>query len=562
MAEGFSRPTRLSFEGNVAENWRRIKQNYEIYIVAAGHSRKSKKEKSCILLNLAGKDVVERYNSFTYNEEEDKDDPEILVKKFEEIYLKNIARKCDFGDLESELIKDRIVCGINSDALRKILLRETSLTLDKALNICCANELSEQQVKDLTNYQDVGELKARKNSKTSRGSYTNLSQTKEDKHLGQRFVLKNNCRNCGGKHLPKQCPAFGNFGHKCHNKNHFARVCIMSTQKSQRTVHEVSGEKLFIGAVNAITTTQQRISCKVDYRMNIGAVEKSNDEWYSELKFGRHLVNVKVDTGAKCNVISKKLFDKVTEAEQQVTKTNTKLMSTQDVKPILGLPDCERLGMVKIIIDVKPIFTCDDIFNECADLFDGKLGCLPIKHHICVNPNVKPTIHIPRRVPVAMRTKIKEELERMQQMGVIDPVEKPTEWVSSMVTVEKPNKLRICIDPRHLNEAIQREHYPLLTIEEVVSRLPGAKTFSAFDAASGFWQIPLDEDSSYHTTFNTPFVRYKFNRLPFGISPAPEVFQKAMHQLFDRIDGCEIIMDDILIWGTTEKSMMKELSMC
>ncbi|XP_046858591.1 uncharacterized protein K02A2.6-like [Xenia sp. Carnegie-2017] len=550
MAEGFSRPTRLSFEGNVAENWRRFKQNYEIYIVAAGHSRKSKKEKSCILLNLAGEDAVERYNSFTYNEEEDKDDPEIL---------------CEFGDLESELIKDRIVCGINSDAVRKILLRETSLTLDKALNICSANELSEQQVKDLTNYQDVDELKARKNLKTSRGSYTNLSQTKEDQHREQRFVLKNNCRNCGGKHLPKQCPAFGKICHKCHKKNHFARVCLTSTQKSQRTVHEVSDEELFIGAVNAIKPTQQRTSSKVDNRMNIEAVEKSNDEWYSELKFGRHLVNVKVDTGAKCNVLSKKLFDKVKEAEQQVTKTNTKLMSysgdsvqtlgqavmtcsykdkrynllfyiaTHDVKPILGLPHSERLGMVKRIIDVKPIFTRDDILNDYADLFDGK----PIKHHISVNPNEKPTIHPPRRVPVAMRTKIKEE--------------KPTEWVSSMVTVEKPNKLRIYIDPRHLNEAIQRERYPLLTIEEVVSRLPGAKIFSVFDAASGFWQIPLDEDSSYLTTFNTPFGRYKFNRLPFGISSAPEVFQKAMHQLFDRIDGCEIIMDDILVWGTTEK---------
>ena len=146
MAEGFARPTQLSFKGNVAENWRRFKQNYEIYIVAAGHGRKSKKERACILLNLAGEEAVERYNSFTYNEDEDKDDPEVLMMKFEELCmplknltferhlfhtrsqrpsesigsfvtdLKNIARKCEFGDLESELIKDRIVCGINSDA--------------------------------------------------------------------------------------------------------------------------------------------------------------------------------------------------------------------------------------------------------------------------------------------------------------------------------------------------------------------------------------------------------------------------------------------------------------
>ena len=116
------------------------------------------------------------------------------------------------------------------------------------------------------------------------------------------------------------------------------------------------------------------------------------------------------------------------------------------MKPILGLPDCERMGMVKRIID----------------------------------PTVKPVIDPARRVPVALRVKVEEELDRMQQIGVIEPVEQPTEWVSSMVTIVKPNKLRICIDPRRLNEAVLREHYPLLTVEEVVSRIPGAKYFSTF----------------------------------------------------------------------------------
>ena len=170
-----------------------------------------------------------------------------------------------------------------------------------------------------------------------------------------------------------------------------------------------------------------------------------------------------------------------------------------------------------------------------------------------VDPTVKPVIDPARRVPVALRVKVKEELDRMQQIGVIEPVEQPTEWVSSMVTIVKPNKLRICVDPRRLNEAVLREHYPLLTVEEVVSRIPGAKYFSTFDAASGFWQIPLDEASSRLTTFNTPFGRYKFNCLPFGISSAPEVFQRVMHQMFDSIEGCEIIMDDILVWGATEE---------
>ncbi len=377
--------------------------------------------------------------------------------------------------------------------------------------------------------------------------------------------------------------------HNCNKKNHFARVCLKGKQSLNRSTYEVDDDELFIGTVEIPIPEKeagykvQNLSTKVENVPQVEAVESRNDEWYSTLKLGEHLVKLKLDTGAKCNVLPKHLFNKITQGQQEVSKSNTKLISysgdsiqtmgqaiieclykntkynllfyiaQKDVKPILGLSDCERMGMVKRIVDVSPVISSADIFNDYSDLFDGKLGCLPVQYHITVDPTVKPTIDPARRVPVALRVKVKEELDRMQQIGVIEPVEQPTEWVSSMVTIVKPNKLRICIDPRRLNEAVQREHYPLLTVEEVISRLPGAKYFSTFDAASGFWQIPLDEASSRLTTFNTPFGRYKFNRLPFGISSAPEVFQRVMHQMFDRIDGCEIIMDDILVWGATEE---------
>ena len=393
--------------------------------------------------------------------------------------------------------------------------------------------------------------------------------------------------------MPKQCPAFGKTCHYCNKKNHFVRACLKGKQSSNRPIYEVDDDKLFIGTVETSTPDKvstaeagykvQNLSAKAKNVSQIEAVESRNDEWYSTLKFGQHLVKLKLDTGAKCNVLPNHLFNKITQGKQQVSKSNTKLISysgepvqtvgqaiiecyykntkynllffiaQKDLKPILGLPDCERMGMVKRIIDVSSVISSADIFNDYSDLFDGKLGCLPVQYHIRVDPTVKPVIDPTRRVPVALRVKVEEELDRMQQIGVIEPVEQPTEWVSSMVTIVKPNKLRICIDLRRLNEAVLREHYPLLTVEEVVSRIPGAKYFSTFDAVSGFWQIPLDEASSRLTTFNTPFGRYKFNRLPFGISSAPEVFQRVMHQMFDSIDGCEIIVDDILVWGATEE---------
>ena len=89
---------------------------------------------------------------------------------------------------------------------------------------------------------------------------------------------------------------------------------------------------------------------------------------------------------------------------------------------------------------------------------------------------------------------------------ILAPVSEPTRWVLSMVVVEKKNnKIRICYDPGDLNRAIMRSHYPLPTIEQVAAHLNKAKVFTVLDAKTGFWQVKLDQQSSYLTTFNTPF---------------------------------------------------------
>ena len=138
----------------------------------------------------------------------------------------------------------------------------------------------------------------------------------------------------------------------------------------------------------------------------------------------------------------------------------------------------------------------------------------------------------------------------MEKLGVIHKAEEPTEWVSSLVVVEKPNgKVQLCLDPQDLNKAIQREHYPMQTVEEVAAELSDAKVFSVLDATSGFWRIKLDEKSSESLTFHTPFGQYQYLRMPFGINSAPEIFQKRMTQVFDDLSGVNTIADDILICG-------------
>ena len=120
-----------------------------------------------------------------------------------------------------------------------------------------------------------------------------------------------------------------------------------------------------------------------------------------------------------------------------------------------------------------------------------------------------------------------------------------------MVVVNKKNGgVRICVDLKPLNRCVLREHHPLPKVDEVLAQLTGATTFTKLDTNSGFWQVPLSENSRLLTTFITPFGRYCYNKLPFGISSAPEHFQRRMDSL---LEGVLCVMDDILIFGKTKQ---------
>ena len=123
-------------------------------------------------------------------------------------------------------------------------------------------------------------------------------------------------------------------------------------------------------------------------------------------------------------------------------------------------------------------------------------------------------INPPRRVPEALKSKLKTELDRMESDSIIKRVLEPTEWSNSIVVVEKPKtgKLRICLDPKALNDAIRRPHYPMRTLDDITSVLTGAKYNTLLDITHAYWSIALDDDSSYLTTFSTPFGRYRYLR--------------------------------------------------
>ena len=179
-----------------------------------------------------------------------------------------------------------------------------------------------------------------------------------------------------------------------------------------------------------------------------------------------------------------------------------------------------------------------------------------------IEVDAKPVVNPPRKIPAALREKVKKELDEMEKTGVIIKVEEPTDWVNSWVVVEKADgKLRLCLD-RNLNKVLKREHYQLPTFEEISTRLAGATCFTKLDTNKGYWQIPLDEESSYLTTMNTPFGRYRFTRLPFGVHSAQEVFHKRINQCFEDIERIDTDIDDILVWGTRVDEHDKNLIKC
>ncbi|KAJ8044099.1 hypothetical protein HOLleu_11471 [Holothuria leucospilota] len=556
---------------------------------ASGHSKKEESVKTAILLNLSGEDAVEIYNSFKWDKEEDSKILEEVLKKFESYCnprknvtwerhvfntrvqqpsesidqyvtdLKLKSKSCEFGPLRDDLIRDRIVCGIRDDNVKRRLLREAKLTLQTALDICRASEVTLTQMKTLSSEKAV--LVAAKSTRSRPTSKP-----------GKNTSHKSLCGRCGNKRhrSEEDCPAMGELCRNCKRPNHFAKVCRTKKDTGQysagRNVSSVQqmdnddttdGNEFFVGVTNT------------------PGKPLKNNSWTVNLSLESKTVTVQIDTGAQCNVMSQKTYSTLSKERLIKVKDNLVGFGGQKLRPIgrtqlecsykskfyvleffvtkenvptlLGQDSLEELNLVKRIYSAKSETV--DIMSEFDDVFTG-LGCVKdVIHHIMVDPDVPPVVHPPRKVPVALRAKVKEELKRMEELDVIEKVTSPTQWVSSMVSIFKNDKVRICLDPKDLNKAIRREHFPMRTVEDVVSQMPNAKVFSVLDASSGFWQIKLDKESSKLCTFNSPNGRYMFKRLPFGISSAPEVFQSVMSQVFDGIEGVEIVADDILVWG-------------
>ena len=153
------------------------------------------------------------------------------------------------------------------------------------------------------------------------------------------------------------------------------------------------------------------------------------------------------------------------------TQTMTCNVIDGEYQPIISLNTSIAFGIVSLqdcdVLSLTISSRSNAILEEFKDVFE-RLGELLGEYKIITDETVKPKVDPPRWVPIALRTKIKEKLDELVQHKVITSVTEPTEWVSSMLAAIEPNKIRICLDPRDLNEAIKRE---LLRIESLRSPL-------------------------------------------------------------------------------------------
>ena len=180
----------------------------------------------------------------------------------------------------------------------------------------------------------------------------------------------------------------------------------------------------------------------------------------------------------------------------------------------------------------------------------GKLKDFKLKMH--VDPNVPPVAQKLRRVPFALRDKVKAKIDELLEGDIIERVEGPTTWASPVVVAPKPSgEIRLCVDMRRANEAIIRERLPIPTVDEVLEELNGSTVFSKLDLRHGFHQVELHTDSRDITTFVTHDGLFRYKRLSFGVNAAPEKYQHIISQVIADIEGVVNIADDLIVHGKT-----------
>lgn len=618
----YPKPQQLCLDGNLRDNWKRFKTHFSIYATATKTDKEEQSIQVARFLSCAGSEAIELFHTFEFAENEDKKYDKVL-EKFEQYcnpktsniiyerflfysrnqkegepfdhFLKDIAAlvdNCSFGAEKDSMVRDRIVLGIGDGSVRTQLLKQSDLTLAKAIEICRVAEITGVQIKMM---QGEGPTQCRQQemvhavNKTGGSSIVNqnlgknivnknknpnfnsryvkgnaLSFGNNGKVNSQSYADKKLCTYCNYVHPKGRCPAFGKTCAACGKFNHFASVCQQIKQVSDLAVKYdldcgSDDDVLFVDSLNS--------------------VDISVSSWTEKLLVHNKIIEFKLDTGSQVNILPKNVWmrlkpkpvmnacevrleayggfnlhvlGRITLSVSYKCKPYLLSFAVADVlsQPLLGLKACVELGLLQRINSVEQV-DVEQFILKNKEVFSG-YGRFPDKCSIEVKDGAKAVSKSPRRLPLSIRSKVQSTLKQMENRGIISKVDVPSDWAHNMVVVEKKdNSLRICLDPKELNECIKDEHFIIPKFEDFRTEMRGMKYFTVLDLIEGFWQVELTEESKKLTVFTTPFGCYQFNVLPFGIKVAPEKFQKLNTKYFGDLSGTFIYIDDIIVGGKT-----------
>lgn len=515
------------------------------------------------------------------------------------ISLHTLAEHCNYGTLKEELIRDRIVIGVADTKVSERLQLKDSLTLQEAINVVRQSEMQNSQNKILRQSPSVNLIKHNTQQNFKNKSPSNKVQEQ---------LQNKKCSFCGiptcvGK---EKCPARKSICRACNKRGHWSVVC-RSKNSSVRAVEYMNSksseepEEEF--EVKQVTKAQDVLQ-KNNF---IGQVYLDNKQrWYVDILLDhKYKVPFFVDSGADVTCfpyenLPKQFIDKLVKCNSVGAADNHQLDTVGKIKIKLTYDDVTRVENVYVIRKLRqPIlgrnaiikfnvlnfskknvklvnqiqygvvcnvnqtqgssarneklskFNLDIITKLFPDIF-SEIGEFKTEMSLQIKSDARPFVQsVPRTVPLALLPKLKTEIDRLLKLGIIEPIESPTTWVSPIVVIDKGDTVRLCCDYTKLNPSVLRSHFPLPKVEHTLAQLKGSNFFTKLDTTSGFYQIKLDRESQLLTTFITPYGRFYFKRLPFGISCAPEYFAMNFSKILAGIEGCVYHMDDILIHAST-----------
>ncbi|XP_039451539.1 uncharacterized protein K02A2.6-like [Culex pipiens pallens] len=603
-------PPPLSLEGDMDENYAFFEDNWNNYATAVGMGdwpEADNPKKVSFLLSIVGPDALKKFSNFDLTQADRATPTTVLaaikkkvtrtrnvivdrldffsaaqspVESIDEYTsrLKSLAKPAKLGAVEAELITFKLATSNKWPHLRSKMLTMADLSEAKAVDLCRVEEITAKHVQVLSvdKLSEVNKLKASSS-------------------------MARQCKFCGDWHAftKGSCPAYGK---KC-RKNR-ARMSS-SKRNSVRRVKKINDESSEDSESDDEWSDQSGTETEIEGE--IGKIFDNSKkggnvlaEVSLKVKGKWKSVKCELDTGANTSLIGHDWLCKLTgESDPELQPSPFKLqafgggiinvmgqvklpckcqnkryilvLQVVDVshRPLLSLKVCTTFGLIKFCNSVSMVpakatpegaqdlmriyrIEAEKIVDEFGDVFRG-YGKFDGEVTLEIDESVPPVIQQPRRVPIALRPKLKAELDQLEKDGIIARVYSHTEWVSNILLVKRgiagAESIRICLDPIPLNKALKIPNLQFVTLDEILPELGQAKVFSTVDARKGFWHVVLDEQSSKLTSFWTPFGRYRWLRLPFGISPAPEIFQSKLQGIVQGLNGVECIADDVLVYG-------------